>query len=261
MTTGNFSDMPLCEACGKEAVLTLLHLAEMKGWKGVLVDYKNSGDTSGNKNRVVGYASIAFEKRKEAREKMTQDLSDEGKKALLGFARSVIESRLFSTSAIQRPKLSSPCLLEQRGCFVTLHKKGRLRGCIGTIEPVSELLVCVEENAENAAFRDPRFPALTKEELSEIDIEISMLTVPKKIQFKNGEDLKRQLTPLSHGVILSKGARRATFLPQVWKQLPQKEEFLERLCLKAGIPSDAWKDPETQVKIYRAEVFGELDFQ
>jgi AmmeMemoRadiSam system protein A len=152
-------------------------------------------------------------------------------------------------------------LFEERGCFVTLHKKGRLRGCIGSIEPVSKLWTCIEENAENAAFHDPRFPALKNEELSEIDIEISVLTVPKEIYFKDGEDLKRQLIPLSHGVILQKGARRATFLPQVWKQLPEKEGFLERLCLKAGLPSNAWQEPETQVKVYQAEVFGELDFQ
>ena len=257
----DLTDMPLCQACGKQAMLTLMHLAQKKGWNANLIDYRNSGDTSGNKDRVVGYMTVAYVERKERPTAMSQDFSDEGKMALLKFVRSVIAAKLLGDVTVQRPSSPSPAMLEERGCFVTLHKKGRLRGCIGSIEPVSDLLTCVEDNAGNAAFRDPRFPALTQEELSEIDIEISVLTAPKRLRFKDGEDLKRQLTPHVHGVILSQGSHRATFLPQVWKQLPGKEQFLERLCVKGGMPPQAWKDPETKVKTYGAEVFGELDFQ
>jgi AmmeMemoRadiSam system protein A len=115
----------------------------------------------------------------------------------------------------------------------------------------------VEKNAKNAAFSDPRFTALGVDELKEIDIEISVLSVPKALGFNDGEDLKRKLEPNVHGVILSRGMHRSTFLPQVWKQLPDKEKFLEHLCLKGGMSAQAWQDPETKVEVYKAEVFGE----
>ena len=261
VTSTNFSDMTLCQACGKQAVLTLMHLAELKDWTSTLVEYKNSGDTAGDKRRVVGYASIAYVDRKEMSETMKEDLSPQDKEGLLQLARSAIKAKLVDGAKVKRPKLSSPALLEERGCFVTLHKKGQLRGCIGSIEPTSSLVACVEENAQNAAFRDPRFPALDQGELSEVDIEVSVLTVPRSLVFKDGEDLKHQLKPLVHGVILSRGFKRSTFLPQVWKQLPDKEDFLEHLCLKGGMSSTAWKDTKTEVKIYEAEVFGEKDIQ
>lgn len=261
ISNAKFSDMPLCEACGKQAVLTLMHIAEIKGWRAQLIDYQNSGDTAGNKNRVVGYASIGFVERKEASSTMKETLSTQDRKALLKLARSAIESKLLKGAKIRRPETPSPALTGSGGCFVTLHKHGRLRGCIGTIEPVTSLAECVEENARNAAFHDPRFPPLGAEELSKIDIEVSILSVPKKISFQDGEDLKRQLEPLVHGVILSRGMHRSTFLPQVWKQVPDKEQFLEHLCLKGGMSATAWQDPETEVEVYQAEVFGEEDFK
>jgi AmmeMemoRadiSam system protein A len=117
----------------------------------------------------------------------------------------------------------------------------------------------VEKNAKNAAFGDPRFPALRVDELKEIDIEISVLSVPEALRFKDGEDLKGKLEPNVHGVILSRGMHRSTFLPQVWKQLPKKEKFLEHLCLKGGMSATAWQETKTKVEVYTAEVFGELD--
>jgi hypothetical protein len=259
ITAGRFSDMSLCEACGKQAVLTLMYIAQMKGWRGVLLDYKNSGDTAGGKNRVVGYASIAFVEGKEMTNTMKETLPAQDREALLRLARTAIEARLVEGAEMDRPRQVSPVFNEMRGCFVTLHKHGQLRGCIGTIEPTCSLMECVEKNAKNAAFGDPRFPALSEKELKEIDIEISVLSVPETLSFKDGEDLKSQLKPNVHGVILSRGMHRSTFLPQVWKQLPSKEKFLEHLCLKGGMSATAWRDPETKVEVYTAEVFGELD--
>jgi AmmeMemoRadiSam system protein B/AmmeMemoRadiSam system protein A len=252
-----FSDLPLCEACGKKAVETLMHLSRIKGWEGMLVDYKNSGDTAGNKDRVVGYATIAFTRGKEMTEKMNGTISIEDRAAILKLARSAIEAKLVEGRQVLKPTHASPTLNELRGCFVTLHKQGRLRGCIGTIEPLYPLVEGVEKNAQNAAFRDPRFKPVSAEELEEIDIEVSVLTVPEEISFRDGEDLKRKLSPNVHGVILSRGTHRSTFLPQVWAQLPEKDQFLERLCLKGGMPAEAWHDPETKVQVYQAEVFGE----
>ena len=177
---------------------------------------------------------------------------------LLKLARSAITSELLGDrSSIVRPKDISPLLKEKRGCFVTLHKSGSLRGCIGTIEPTTSLISNVEENAINAAFRDPRFSPLGKDEINAIDIEISVLTVPREIKYRNREDLKKQIIPGVHGIILSLGFRRSTFLPQVWEQLPKKEDFLEHLCLKAGMSRSAWQEPHTRVEVYEAEYFSE----
>ncbi|MDY6950837.1 MAG: AmmeMemoRadiSam system protein A, partial [Thermodesulfobacteriota bacterium] len=254
-----FSETAQCEACGKQAVLTLMHIAKIKGWKGLLIDYKNSGDTAGRKDQVVGYASIAFVERKEALNRMKETLPTKDRRALLRLARSAIEAKLVKGAKVERPDPLSPALQEVCGCFVTLHKHGRLRGCIGSIEPLSPLVECVESNAKSAAFRDPRFPPLSREELAHIDIEVSVLSVPQRLDFTDGEDLKRQLEPLVHGVILSRGFNRSTFLPQVWKQLPDKEQFLGHLCQKGGMGQQAWQDRETKVEVYEAEVFGEED--
>jgi AmmeMemoRadiSam system protein A len=115
----------------------------------------------------------------------------------------------------------------------------------------------VAENAINAAFHDPRFPPLEAEELTQVKFEISVLTVPRKLAFNDAEDLERQLQPGVHGVILSRGGRRATFLPQVWDQLPDHESFLGHLCQKGGLEARCWHDPRTTVRVYEAESFEE----
>ena len=146
---------------------------------------------------------------------------------------------------------------EKQGCFVTLHKGGNLRGCIGTIEPVRSLLENVEENAVNAAFQDPRFPPLKPEELDQVEIEISVLTRPEKLEFSDYNDLISKLKSGVHGVILSKGWHRSTFLPQVWDQLPDPVTFLEHLCRKGGMAADCWKEGDIQVEVYEVEHFSE----
>jgi AmmeMemoRadiSam system protein A len=184
-------------------------------------------------------------------------LTESDKAFLVKFARSVIEKALNKGKILATADRQSPALREKRGCFVSLHQSGNLRGCIGTIEPEQSLLEGVEANAFNAAFRDPRFESLKAGELPTTDIEISVLTVPEKLSFKNGEDLKAQLKPGVHGVILSKGWQRATFLPQVWEQLPDKEMFLKHLCQKAGLGSNCWKETGIVVEVYEAEFFSE----
>ena len=184
-------------------------------------------------------------------------LSDDDREILLKLARSAVASELGKSPEVERPRDISPTLSEKRGCFVTLHKSGMLRGCIGTLEPEKSLISSVEENALSAAFRDPRFPPLEADELPEVEIEISVLTVPKAIDFKDSDDLKAQLKPGVHGVILSQGWHRATFLPQVWEQLPAKEDFLGQLCLKGGLKKTGWMDKKTTVEVYEAEYFSE----
>ncbi len=184
-------------------------------------------------------------------------ISEQDRKALLRLARSAIENALTEDAPVERPKEFGPALKEKRGCFVTLHKRGLLRGCIGTIEPVKPLVEGVEENALNAAFGDPRFPSLKTEELGRLHIEVSVLTVPRELSFKDAEDLGKKLKPGIHGVILSKGWCKSTFLPQVWEQLPDVDMFLSHLCVKAGMNADCWRDRDVRVQTYEAEYFSE----
>jgi AmmeMemoRadiSam system protein A len=184
-------------------------------------------------------------------------LTERDKAALLALARSVISSEIHAGEAVKLPEVISPPLSERRGCFVSLHKKKALRGCIGIIEPSASLVEGVRDNAVNAAFQDPRFPPLEAAELGEVEIEISVLTPPEALRFSSPQDLLSQLTPGVHGVILSRAGRHSTFLPQVWKQLPDKKRFLEHLCLKAGMERDCWKDGAIQVQVYEVESFSE----
>lgn len=186
-------------------------------------------------------------------------IKDDEKAILLRYARAVIEFELTKAVKPERPQSILPVLNEKKGCFVTLHKKGELRGCIGTIEPVKSLIASIEDNALNAAFRDPRFPALRINELEDIDLEISVLTSPRILEYNSINELKNKLKPNIHGVILSKDWRSATFLPQVWEQLPNVELFLGHLCQKAGMPDACWKDKDVVIKVYEVEYFSEKD--
>jgi AmmeMemoRadiSam system protein A len=139
--------------------------------------------------------------------------------------------------------------------FVTLTIDGQLRGCIGSIEPRRPLALDVRENAMGAAFRDPRFPPLTSEEFEQVEIEISVLTPPKPLDYSSLRDLLDSLRPHVDGVIIERGWQRATYLPQVWEKVPDRERFLSSLCLKAGLPPDDYRRPGLQVYTYQVEKF------
>jgi AmmeMemoRadiSam system protein A len=150
-------------------------------------------------------------------------------------------------------------LSETKACFVTLTENGELRGCIGHISPQESLCQAVVDNARNAAIRDPRFLPVQPGEADKIKIEISVLTEPKPLQFSSPEDLLAKLQPGKDGVVLKIGGRGATFLPQVWEQLPDKVEFLNRLSEKAGCATGDWRKPGTSVLIYHVEAFKESE--
>lgn len=184
--------------------------------------------------------------------------SPEERDVLLKIARTAISAALSADDSQPESAADTfPTFKEKRGCFVTLHKAGMLRGCIGTIEPVNTLVANVKRNALKAAFSDPRFPPVKAEELPKIEIEISVLTLPKSLDHTDAQDLLRKLEPGVHGVILSMGGRAATFLPQVWAQLPRKESFLSNLCVKAGLSEKAWQDKNTKIEVYEVEYFSE----
>ena len=150
-------------------------------------------------------------------------------------------------------------LKEMKGCFVTLTVHTALRGCIGHLLPIQQLYKDVIENAVNAAFQDPRFPPMVKRELEDVHIEISVLDIPKQLNYKDEKDLIEKLTKTKPGVILKKGFHQSTFLPQVWGDLPEPEEFLSHLCMKAGLPPFEWKKSIESIifEVYGVEKFGE----
>jgi len=152
-----------------------------------------------------------------------------------------------------------PNLLEPGACFVTLTKAGQLRGCVGSIEAVQPLIQDVRDRAVGAAFGDPRFPSVTAPELEDLEIEVSILTSPEPLFYDTPKDLVRKLRVGVDGVILKGRFRRATFLPQVWENLPDPELFLARLCQKMGLAPDAWRVNKMGVDIYQVEKFSERD--
>jgi len=179
---------------------------------------------------------------------------------LVKLARHSIAQKLGLTKPVPVPDLSDipdALLNEKRGVFVTLHKKGRLRGCIGNIEPEKSVQEGVRENAVHAAFDDTRFASLTEAEFREIDIEVSLLTPPEKMRFSHTQEILDQLTPFADGVIVEKDRKRATFLPQVWEQLPDPESFLRQLCMKAGCDPDAWQTEDLDIYTYQVQSFAE----
>ena len=187
-----------------------------------------------------------------------EPLTTEEREYLLALARSTIAEAAGRKPAAE-PRPPAPHRLHAPGAaFVTLHTRdGNLRGCIGSLMAHRPLIEDVRENAIAAAFRDPRFPPVKAAELANIVIEVSVLTAPEPLDFDGPEDLMRKLRPHIDGVIIEHGWNRATFLPQVWEQLPSPEEFLGHLCYKAGLPSNAWRWPDLEVSIYQVEEFAE----
>ncbi|VVB76267.1 Uncharacterised protein [uncultured archaeon] len=143
-------------------------------------------------------------------------------------------------------------LLEKKACFVTITIDGNLRGCIGHLVAIQPLYLDIIENAFSAAFSDPRFSALSKKELQRIKIEVSVLTAPEELNFKSPNELLEKIAAGKDGLIITKGQRSATFLPSVWEELPNKEDFLSHLCMKAGLSDEEWLSPGLRVQRYYA---------
>lgn len=245
------------EACGVGPILVALIMARQAGiQKGTLLKYAHSGDITGDRTRVVGYAALIWatqetEKGK-ARPPVGVDLglTEEEKKTLKEIARTTIQCRLEGTSPPHSFERITPILREPRGAFVTLEKHGQLRGCIGLIEAIKPLYQTIQEMAEAAAFRDPRFSALRLEEWPDVEIEISVLTPLREIQ-----DVSEIQVGI-HGICIVKGPYRGLLLPQVaTDQHWDRTTFLAHTCMKAGLPKDAWKDPGVKIYIFSSDIF------
>jgi hypothetical protein len=189
---------------------------------------------------------------------MDDRLTIEEKHVLLTMARATLERGLRGQPL---PPLDlesmTPHLRESGASFITLTVDGNLRGCIGALEPYQPLAQDVREHALAAALEDPRFPPVTTEELNQIRIEISRLTLPRTLDYGDAADLVGLLRPNTDGVILRDGLRRATYLPQVWEKISDTAEFLDSLCAKMGSPPDTWRRKHLEVLTYQVEEFHE----
>lgn len=187
-----------------------------------------------------------------------ENYSPEEKAQLLAIARRTLEA---VASGQSRPRVdleSLPSRLhEQRACFVTLNRDHDLRGCTGTLVARRSLAEEVSFTTAQTALNDPRFTPVTAGEVPEINIEISVLTPPMPLNYDRPDDLPKLLRPGVDGVLLQLGPYRSTFLPQVWERIPDPENFLGMLCRKAGLPSDAWRNPRLEVEIYQVVSFEE----
>ncbi len=223
-------DLNYEEACGATGLNGLLAVARSKGLSIRQLAACNSGDTAGGKDRVVGYSAFAVY------EGEAPAAADAGR-ALIEIARGAIANGLgLSSVPVKRNHLG--WLLQPGATFVTLRKDGQLRGCIGSLSATRPLGSDVASNARAAAFEDPRFPKLTREEWPRCELEVSLLSAPKPIRFADEADLHAQIRPGEDGLILECDGKRATFLPQVWESLPDMRAFLLELLKKAGLPED-----------------------
>jgi len=177
---------------------------------------------------------------------------------LIRLARQQIETHLGvpPSSPVSQKELTDPALQEKRGIFVTLHKQGALRGCIGSLTAVESIIQGVQRQALNAAFHDQRFAALTVDELPDLHIEVSVLTTPEPLVYRDVNELLERLRPDIDGVILNgPGGTGATFLPQVWRQLPDAATFLDHLCRKAGLADTTWRSEQLTISTYQVQSF------
>lgn len=241
-------------ACGRIPVRGLLAVLEKRGMTLRLLDRRTSGDTAGTRERVVGYA--AFESDPRPRDGSACGLAPADQDSLLGIAEESLRHGLRHGAAPPADSQAfAPALAAFGACFVTITKGGVLRGCIGSLAPHRPLGVDASANAFAAGFGDPRFPALTADEWPGLALSLSVLTPAEPFPVRDEADLLARLRPGIDGLILRDGPRRATFLPQVWEQLPDPKTFLAHLRRKAGLPPDHWS-PGLRFARYSTQSFG-----
>lgn len=233
-------------ACGRTPLGGLLTLARRRGMGIEPLDIRNSGDTAGPRDRVVGYGSWAL---------YEQQADRALPQVLLTLARRAIERRL-----TDRPQPlvipDMPALQAKGACFVTLHRDGQLRGCMGSPVAWRPLTEDVTDNAARAAFSDPRFPPVGADEMFRVKLSLSLLTAPEPMRFEDESDLLSQLRPGIDGLVIEDQGCHALFLPVVWEQLPVPAAFLGHLKVKAGLSADHWSD-SFQASRFTAEQYHE----
>lgn len=224
------------QACGRVPITGLLEVARRRGLLCRTVDLRNSGDTAGSKDRVVGYGSYLF-----FEQGRPEQLRERHGKTLIEVAKASITHGLKQGRPLGVAVQEFPRELQNNGaCFVTLKIESQLRGCVGSPQAWRPLIEDVVENAFRSAFADSRFEPLTAREWPAVDLSISVLTPPVPIPFASEAELVRALRPNVDGVILADENRRGLFLPAVWDQLSDPVEFVRQLKRKAGLPPEHW---------------------
>lgn len=242
------------QACGATPVNGMLIAARRRGLRAIALDVRNSSQTAGDPDRVVGYASFAFVPAEaaslaDAPGEAAAPLNDAQGETLLRLARGAIASAL----GVAKPVMDDDAtwLRAPGATFVTLTLDGDLRGCIGSVMAHRTLREDVRENAVASALHDSRFRPLTPAELRAVRVEVSLLSAPEPMPVRDEADAVATLRPHIDGVVLECGPFRGLFLPQVWEQLPQPRAFLRQLKRKAGLPAEFW---DQQVRLSRFTV-------
>lgn len=241
------------QACGRIPIAGLLSIARRHDLRVERLALCNSGDTSGDKSRVVGYGAWAFRPGGAADSTSDADRVDHiegnddqavldrhGKELLQLMAQAIRYGFNSATPPNVAVGSFAEDLQQDRATFVTLERHGKLRGCIGSITATRPLVLDLVENAFRAAFRDPRFPKLSPNEVADLTLSLSVLTPMSQMRFEDEADLLAQLRPGEDGLMIQDGECRSVFLPQVWEQLPDRHDFLARLKVKAGMTSTHW---------------------
>lgn len=232
------------QACGHAPLRGLLLAARRRHLKAQLLDLRNSGDTEGDRAGVVGYGAFGF----------TAAQPDDGRGAvLLGLARRALEAAFDAPTG---PRPDAPWLDERRAVFVTLTKRGELRGCVGQLEARYPLWQAVERAARAAAFEDDRFPPLREDELEHLAVEVSVLTPLERLDVHDEAGLLAALRPGVDGLLLRAGHKQGVFIPEMWSQLPTPEAFLAALRRKARLPAEGWP-PGLEVFRFTAQAYEE----
>ncbi|HET9553936.1 MAG TPA: AmmeMemoRadiSam system protein B [Anaeromyxobacteraceae bacterium] len=240
------------QACGRTPLQGLLLEARRRGLTAELLDLRSSGDTAGGPDEVVGYGAFALHEPAGAEEVEPGERRRRGR-IVTGLARRALES-LFGGPAPEAP--DEPWLAERRACFVSLHAGGRLRGCVGAIEPRGPLAAEIVRCSRAAATEDGRFAPLTREELEEgIDLEVSVLGPAEPLPAADEAEALARLRPGVDGLVLAADGRSAVFIPAMWAQLPDPRDFLAQLRRKAGLPP-GWL-PGTRLLRFGAERYEE----
>lgn len=239
------------DACGHRPLSAFLKIAAEKGLRMTRTALTHSGAVTGDNTRVVGYGAWLAHEAEEAR------LSPAHRSAVLRVARQTLLSRARKGRPPEISLGSFPAPLQGIApAFVTLTRKGRLRGCIGSLQPHQPLARDVLHNAVKAGFKDPRFTPITEAEIEGTDLEVAILSAPAPMLFSSQADLRAQIRPGRDGLIFESKGRRGTFLPKVWDHLATPDAFLDGLKVKAGLPKDHWAE-DVQVWRYVTETFSD----
>ncbi len=244
-----------CLFCGDGALATVMEAAKILGANECSVlGYTNSARVTGQQERAVGYGAAAFYKNPNAKTDAGEGFfrQEAGRKEVLALARRAIETYVRPNKSLN-VQLQDPEFFRPRRVFITLKKEGQLRGCVGNPNTPMPLYEAVIRMAMGAAFNDGRFQPVTEAELPQISVEASVLENFQRVKSADAIVMGK------HGVIVRRGDKEGLFLPEVAEMLPDKEQFLSRLCEeKAGLPPDAWKDPQTELWTFTTTHFSEV---